>query len=102
MEQNYKLIITIVHKGKAEKVIEVSRKAGATGGTILAGHGAAVRLLLGISVEPEREIVLTLMEESKVQAVIEALEQEMDLREPHKGIAFILSLDRVVGLYQDR
>jgi nitrogen regulatory protein PII len=102
MERNsYKLIITIVGKGKAERVIDVSHKAGAVGGTILFGHGAAVRLLLGISVEPEKDIVLTLIEEGKVQTVIDALVKEMELNEPHKGICFILSLDRVVGLYQD-
>jgi len=95
---SYKLIITIVNKGKAGKVVDVSHKAGAVGGTILVGHGAAVRLLLGISVEPEKDIVLTLIEEDRAQVVLEAIVQEMDLNAPHKGIAFVLSLDQVIGI----
>jgi hypothetical protein len=100
-EHSYKLIITIVSKGKAEKVLDVSHKAGAVGGTILFGHGAAVRLLLGISVEPEKDIVLTLIESGGVRAVLDALEDELQLSEPHKGIAFVVALDQVVGLYKN-
>jgi len=98
---NYKLIITVVSKGKAEKVLDVAHKAGSVGGTILFGHGAAVRLLLGISVEPEKDIVLTLIDQDKAQTVIDALVKDMKLDEPHKGIAFVVSLDQVVGLYKD-
>jgi hypothetical protein len=101
MEQNsYKLIITIVSKGKSGKVIDVSQRAGAVGGTIIYGHGASVRLLLGISIEPEKDIVLTLIEESKVQVVMDALVKEMELNEPNKGVSFVLSLDQAVGLYK--
>ena len=102
MEQNgYKLIVTIVSKGKAEKVLDVSHGAGAVGGTILFGHGSAVRLMLGISVEPEKDIVLILIEQGLVQAVLDAQEKELELNEPHKGIAFVVSLDQVVGLYKN-
>jgi hypothetical protein len=71
------------------------------GGTILFGHGAAVRLLLGISVEPEKDIVLNLIESNGMQAVMDALEEELELNEPHKGISFVVSLDQVVGLYKN-
>mgnify|MGYP001026130768 CR=1 FL=1 len=95
---NYKLIVTIVKRGKAEKIVDVSHRAGAEGGTVLSGHGTAVRLLLGISVEPEREIVLTLIEKDKAQTVLDAIVKEGDLNEPNKGIAFVVSLDQVVGI----
>ena len=102
MESNrYKLIITIVNKGKAGKVLDIAHRAGSAGGTILLGHGAAVRLFLGISVEPEVEIVLTLIEENKAQTVLDNIVKEMDLHEPHKGIAFILPIDQVVGLAEN-
>jgi len=100
-QDGYKLIITVVNKGKAEKVLDVAHRAGSVGGTILFGHGAAVRLLLGICVEPEKDIVLTLIEEDKVQAVLDAFVLELELNEPNKGIAFVVSLDKVVGLYKN-
>jgi len=96
--EGYKLIITIVNKGKGEKIADITHHAGIEGGTILSGRGTAVRLMLGISIEPEKEIVLTLVEEAKAQAVLDTIVNEMELTEPHRGIAFMLSLDRVVGL----
>ena len=101
-QESYKLIVTIVSRRKAGKVLDIAHQAGAVGGTILSGHGASVRLMLGISIEPEKDIVLSLMEASKVQAVLSALEKEMRLKEPQKGIAFVVSLDQVVGLYQEK
>jgi len=100
-QENYKLIVTIVSRGKSAKVLNIARQAGAVGGTILSGHGASVRLMLGISIEPEKDIVLSLMEESKVTTVVDALEKGMMLNEPNRGIAFVISLDQVVGLYQE-
>ncbi|MCL1790422.1 MAG: P-II family nitrogen regulator [Peptococcaceae bacterium] len=99
-ENGFKLIITIVSKGKAGKVLDVAHKAGAVGGTILYGHGSSVRLMLGISIEPEKEIVLTLIDVSQLEKVMNALVSEMELNEPNKGVSFVVPLDQVVGLYQ--
>ena len=102
MEQNnHKLIVTIVNRGKGGTVVDISHKAGATGGTILFGHGTAVRLMLGISIEPEQEAVLTLIREDKAQKVFDAIAKEMDLDKPQKGIAFMVPLDQVVGLRKE-
>jgi nitrogen regulatory protein PII len=98
--EHYKLIITIVNKGKGGKVVDISHHAGATGGTIIFGRGTVVRLLLGIGIEPEKEIVLTLIEDSKAQTVLDAIIKEANLNEPNKGIAFIISLDQVAGICQ--
>ncbi|ADY57501.1 hypothetical protein Sgly_3237 [Syntrophobotulus glycolicus DSM 8271] len=96
--EDYKLIVTIVNKGKGEKVADIAHQAGAQGGTVLYGRGTAVRLLLGISIEPEKEIFLTLIQKENAQAVLDAIVKKMNLNEPHKGIAFMLSLDQVTGI----
>jgi len=95
---SYKLIVTIVSKGKANKVVDVAHDAGASGATILFGHGAAVQLLLGITVDPEKELVFTIIEDFKAQTVLDAISNKMELESPHKGLAFMLSLDQVVGI----
>ena len=96
-QNNYKVIVTIVGRGKAGRIVDISERAGAVTETILSGHGAAVRLMLGVSVEPEREIVFTLVEESKLQPVIEAIEEELEKNEPNTGISVVISIDRVIG-----
>ncbi|GBF22716.1 nitrogen regulatory protein PII [Candidatus Gastranaerophilus sp. (ex Termes propinquus)] len=97
----HKLIVTIVNKGKSSKVVRASQSAGAGGGTILDGHGAAVQLMLGFSVEPEKEIVLTLVEAHKASGVLDAIVKELDLNEPNKGISFVIPLDEVVGIRRE-
>lgn len=97
----YDLIVTIVNKGDSEKVVESSKKAGAEGGTILFGRGTGIHeqaKLFGITIEPEKEIVLTLIPRQYSQQVLEAIISETKLNEPGKGIAFVLEVERVAGI----
>jgi hypothetical protein len=93
-----KLIVTIVSKGNGELVAKTACNAGARGGTVIPGHGLAVKLMLGISVEPEKEIVLTIIDEEQVQTIQDAILKEIDLTQPNKGISFVVSLDSVIGI----
>jgi nitrogen regulatory protein PII len=95
---NYKLIVTIVNKGRAGKIVDATHLAGASGGTIIPGHGTAVRLLLGIKIEPEKEILLTIVTADKAKKVFDTIVEVADLNRPHSGIVFCLSVDQVAGI----
>ena len=97
----FDLIITVVNRGYATDVIQTSRKAGAGGGTIIYGRGSGLhedKKIFGIPIEPEKEIVLTVIEHDKTDEVLEAIKKELKLDEPTKGIAFVLDVEKVVGL----
>jgi len=97
----YDLILTVVSSGYSEKVVEASRKAGATGGTILRGRDTEVRKyarLFGLNIEPEKEIILTLIEKAKTKAVLEAIVRTGELEKPGKGMALVLNVDRAAGI----
>ena len=97
----YDLIVTIVNKGEAETVVEASKKAGAEGGTILFGRGTGIHehaKLFGITIEPEKEIILTLINRQKSGDVLNAIVNEAELNKPGKGIAFVLEVDKVAGI----
>lgn len=97
----YDLIVTIVSKGRAEKVVEASKKAGAEGGTVLLGRGTGIHekmKLFGIPIEPEKEIILTLAPKDITQGVLETICQEADLNKPGKGISFVIGIDKVAGI----
>lgn len=97
----YDLIVTIVNRGEAEKVVQASRKAGAEGGTILCGRGTGIHehaKLFGITIEPEKEIVFTLIDRRKSEKVLEAIINESELNKPGKGIAFVLEVEKVAGI----
>lgn len=99
-QQTYELIVTIVNQGEAGAVVEASRKAGAGGGTILTGRGTSHEQmkLFGIPIEPEKEIVLTLVTREQSQPVMEAILAAARLHEPGKGISFVLPVERVFGI----
>lgn len=99
---NFDVIVTIVSKGRASLVIEAARKAGAEGGTILFGRGTGIhetQRIFNIPIEPEKEIVLTLVPQDITDRVAEAIDAATDLSKPGNGIAFVLEAKRVMGIF---
>ena len=95
------LIVTIVRKGWGSTVLQASVKAGARGGTVLGGRGAGINeqeTIFGLSIEPEKEILLTLVPAERVDAILQAIVDAAELDEVGHGIAFVLPVDRVVGV----
>jgi nitrogen regulatory protein P-II 1 len=94
------LIVTIVRKGWGNTVLEASVKAGAQGGTVLFGRGAGINeqeKILGIPIEPEKEIVLTVVDPDRAEAILQEIVRAAELNEPRKGVAFVIPVDKVVG-----
>ncbi len=99
-ESDFELIVTVVNKGNAEKVVEASKKAGAEGGTILFARGSGIHekaTLFSIPIEPEKDVILTLINRSKSEQVLRAIREATELDTPGKGIAFVLPVDRTTG-----
>lgn len=101
-DENYKLIITIVKKGTASRVVAASKKAGAEGGTILLGRGTASKSVyldfLGINFDPEKEIILSFVKEEVTDTVLQAITEEGQLNKPGKGIGFVLDIKGLHGI----
>lgn len=94
------LIVTIVKKGWAEQVIQASRRAGAEGGTVIMGRGTGIhemQTLLGLPIEPEKEVVLTIVNPEQTDTVLSAILEGAELAKPGMGIAFVVELKRVAG-----
>ena len=95
------LIISIVRKGWGDKILANSCKAGAEGGTIIFGRGVGVhekQTILGIPIEPEKEIVLTVTHGDETEAVLEEIVRTAELGKPGAGIAFVVPVEKVVGV----
>ncbi|MCC6213144.1 MAG: P-II family nitrogen regulator [Burkholderiales bacterium] len=95
------LIVSIVRKGWGSAVLEASVKAGARGGTVLHGRGAGINeqeKIFGVSIEPEKEIVLTVVRSSMSDTVLEHIVRAVGLNETGKGIAFVVPVENVVGV----
>jgi len=104
MDEEHKgcdLIVTIVKKGCSELIIQASIKAGAKGGTVIFGRGTGIheqQKILGIPIEPEKEVILTVVSKTQTDDILEAIKKAGELDKPGMGIGFVISLDRVIGM----
>lgn len=99
--EHFDCIVTIVDKGRSDVIVKASKKAGAEGGTVLYGRGTGVRemkSILGIAIEPEKEIIITLVPEAISRTVLAAIVDAGQLEKPGAGIAFILPVKGVAGI----
>lgn len=102
VSNNYKLIVTIVKKGAASKIVAATKKAGAEGGTILFGKGTANKNIyldfLGMDFEPEKEVILTFVKQEIAEDILAVITREANLNKPGKGIGFVIDIKRLTGI----
>jgi nitrogen regulatory protein PII len=95
------LIVSVVRKGWGSTVLDASVKAGARGGTVLFGRGAGIHeqeKIFGMSIEPEKEIVLTVVYADQVDTVLNEIVRAAELNDTGRGIAFVIAVEKVVGV----
>ena len=95
------LIVSIVRRGWGSSVLEATVKAGARGGTVLFGRGAGINeqeKIFGMSIEPEKEIVLTVARAELIDRILEEIVRAAELNDTGRGIAFVVPVERMVGV----
>jgi nitrogen regulatory protein PII len=95
------LIVSIVRKGWGDTVLEATMKAGAHGGTVLFGRGIGrneQQRVFGIQIEPEKEIVLTVIPSDQRDAMLKEIVRAAALTAPGHGLAFAVPVEKVVGI----
>lgn len=95
-------IIVIVERGKADRLVDVAKKAGATGATILYARGTGqeeAKKLFNLNIESSKEAILMLSEKEKSAPIISALCDAGKLRDRGTGIIFTMPVSSVVGLH---
>ena len=101
MTYTYEMIVCIVNSGFSDDVMSAAREYGAKGGTVLTARGPANRgaeTFFGISIQPEKEVVLILVPAKIKDDILHAIYQKVGLATPGQGIAFTLPVENAVGL----
>ena len=99
-KQEYNMIVAIIQRGFADYVISAARDAGATGATIIYGRGTADvdSQVMGISLQPEREVVLILTKKSERKKIMQEIADKTSLMEEGRGLCFSMPVTDVFGL----
>ena len=100
-QYKHEVIMCIVNSGFSEAVMEAAREFGARGGTVIRARGTAnaeAERIFNIAIQPEKEIVMILVDTKIKDDILHALYKAVGLKTPGQGIAFSMPVDDVVGL----
>jgi nitrogen regulatory protein PII len=100
---HFKLIVAFVEDSSTQAVLDASRRAGATGSTVISqarGEGVEKsRTFFGLTLETQRDVVLLLVEEHLSRAILETIAEAAGFDKKHgSGIAFQVDVEDAVGI----
>lgn len=96
-EHHNSLILISVNEGYSENVMQVARKAGATGGTVIKGRLAdtpQIAEFINTEVSGEREMLFILAPAKVGGAIMEAVNSEFGITSEANGIIFALPTEK--------
>ena len=100
-EKDYELIVLIVSEGYASTAMDAAKRVGASGGTLINGIGlgsSEAKKFLGITIEPEKDVVLIITPKEEKIKVMEEVTKDVGLSQEGRGILFSVPVDNVIGL----
>ncbi|MBQ6450979.1 MAG: P-II family nitrogen regulator [Solobacterium sp.] len=100
-EKKYEVIFCIINTGFVDTVMYAARKAGATGGTIMKGHGAGsleAEEVFNITIQPEKEVIMILVPAEIKDDVMKSIYTTAGLDSEGHGIIFSLPVTKTAGL----
>ncbi len=98
-DRNMKALFIIVNAGFGDDVVEIAHGAGASGATIInaRGIGPVHKSIMGIEVDTEKEMVLSLVDEDTAKKITMAIKEKAGLNSPANGICFIMPVEKMIG-----
>jgi nitrogen regulatory protein PII len=98
--RTHDLIIAVVARGFSDYVVSAGRDAGATGATIIYGRGTAESdmQVMGINIQPEREVVMILVAHKDRRKVMKAIVDKTSVIEEGRGLCFSMPITQIYGM----
>ena len=100
-QPSHDLVVAIVNRGFTDLVMDAAVPAGARGGTIVHARGAANKdagQFFGITIAPEKEMVLILVQHDRKVPVMQAVTRGAGLTSQGQGLVFSLPVTDVMGV----
>lgn len=93
------LVCIIVNAGLGSKVVQIAKKHGVSGGTVLVGKGTVHNRFLkrfGLD-EVKKEVVLLGASKTRARKLLERTNDKFKFNKPNRGIAFTISINQIIG-----
>ncbi len=90
-----KALYIIVNAGFSSQIVDITRECGATGATILNARGSVAKpqTILGITIDTEKEIVLSVVEEEIANKIMQAVKEKAGVGTSAHGLCFYLPVE---------
>ncbi|WP_457641028.1 P-II family nitrogen regulator [Persephonella sp.] len=100
----FSILVAIVSEELEDKAIDIAKKTGAGGVTILHGTGIGLKekkIFFGLTYEGRESILIFVLERKLALEVLKALNKELQLEEEDHGIAFTIPLEHLAGINRE-
>ena len=90
-----KALYIIVNAGFSSEVVDIARKVGSTGATIINARGSVAKpkTILGITIDTEKEIVLSVVENDIAVKIMAEVKEKAGVGTPAHGLCFFLPVE---------
>ena len=90
-----KALYIIVNAGFASEVVEIARSLGSTGATIINARGSVAKpkTILGITIDTEKEIILSVVKKDVAVKIAEAVREKAGVGTNAHGLCFFLPVE---------
>lgn len=90
-----KALYIIVNAGFSSEVVEIARSLGSTGATIINARGSVAKpkTILGITIDTEKEIILSVVEKDVALRIAEAIREKAGVGTDAHGLCFFLPVE---------
>ena len=90
-----KALYIIVNAGFSATVVDIARSLGATGATIINARGSVAKpkTIFGITIDTEKEIVLSVVEKESAVKIVEAIREKAGVGTAAHGLCFFLPVE---------
>lgn len=100
-DRKHELIIAVTAQGYVDEVMDVAKKHGATGGTVLRTRGVGAKeaeKFFGITIQAEKDMIFIVVKKEQREAIMQAILQEKGPTSDAKAILFSLPVTGVAGM----
>ena len=90
-----KALYIIVNAGFSSEVVKIARSLGSTGATIINARGSVAKpkTILGITIDTEKEIVLSVLEKEVAIRIMEQVKEKAGVGTAAHGLCFFLPVE---------
>lgn len=85
-------------------IVELSQNYGFYGGTVIKARGTASKLniVLDMLVDPEKEAIMMVTAQERVEALIQLLDESFHFRKENTVMMVTANIHQIVGLFAER